>query len=674
MSDVINPLLQWLNANPEWAGLVTFLISASESVAIIGTIIPGSITMTAIGALAGAGVIPLWPTLIWATLGAIIGDGISYWLGHYFKNGLRAIWPFRTNPALLNKGETFVHKYGVMSVFIGRFVGPVRAIVPMVAGMLGMKPLQFTIANITSAMGWAPVYMLPGILLGAASLELPPDIAMHVILALLLMILFTLLCLWFVYKIFQLISQQTETMLIRFWDMLKTSRYFHVATTLLKHYDPKQLHGQLTLTFYFLLLSAILSSLLIYVKFADHSTLLVNDALFHLSRGIRHPLLDNIMLGFSLLGEKQVILPVVMVLVVGLIAMKRVRVACHIAALGILAVGGTSLIKNLVQIQRPWGIFSSPHGFSMPSGHTVLATAIYLGIAFIIATPLSPKKRWFIYFPAAFLSLIVGISRIYLNAHWFTDVLAGWLLGGLIISLVILSFHRKYEKPLNLTYVSLLCLLTLCCSYIWFSQQHFQQLKMDFKQLDWPKTEISVSTWWLQNKPITREARVSLFGFPSQSINVQWVGDLEKIKKTLLATGWELPPPRDWISTLHRISDIRSSQYLPLVSPQYLDKKPVLILVKRIGSVKKLFVIRLWESSFVMKEHQTPLWVGTIGVIPRSYSWLFRKHRDSELNNNDLLSSTTKIWRWKLINLKFPINKHKTIDQRIILIMPISAL
>src|SRR3990167_5644337 len=177
MSDYVSPLLQWLNANPEWSGLVTFIISASESVAIIGTIVPGSITMTAIGTLAGAGVIPLWGTLFWAILGAIVGDGISYWIGHYFKDRLRVVWPFKNNPGLLETGEVFVHKYGVMSVFIGRFVGPVRALVPVVAGMLGMKPLQFTIANVTSAIGWAPAYMLPGLLLGAASLELPPDIA-----------------------------------------------------------------------------------------------------------------------------------------------------------------------------------------------------------------------------------------------------------------------------------------------------------------------------------------------------------------------------------------------------------------------------------------------------------------------------------------------------------------
>src|SRR5690242_7956049 len=127
-SDIINSILQWLNTHPQTAGFATFIISAIESIAIIGTIIPGSVMMTAIGTLAGAGVIPLWPTMIWAILGAIAGDGVSYWLGHYFKDRIHDIWPFKQHPAILEKGELFFYKHGAKSVFIGRFVGPVRAL------------------------------------------------------------------------------------------------------------------------------------------------------------------------------------------------------------------------------------------------------------------------------------------------------------------------------------------------------------------------------------------------------------------------------------------------------------------------------------------------------------------------------------------------------------------
>src|SRR6185312_13789149 len=106
MSDVLSPILQWINIHPDLAGLITFGISAAESIAIIGTIIPGTVMMTAIGTLAGAGIIPLWPTVLWAILGAIVGDGVSYWLGHHFNERLPSLWPFRKHPSLLQNGES----------------------------------------------------------------------------------------------------------------------------------------------------------------------------------------------------------------------------------------------------------------------------------------------------------------------------------------------------------------------------------------------------------------------------------------------------------------------------------------------------------------------------------------------------------------------------------------
>ncbi|MBV9575111.1 MAG: VTT domain-containing protein [Gammaproteobacteria bacterium] len=668
MQDYVSPLLQWLNANPEWAGLVTFLISAAESVAIIGTIVPGSITMTAIGALAGAGVIPLWQTLFWATLGAIVGDGISYWIGHYFNDRLRRIWPFKNNPSLLGKGEIFVHKYGVMSVFIGRFVGPVRALVPLVAGMLGMKPLQFTVANVTSAIGWAPAYMLPGILLGAASLELPPDIAFHVMLVLLLLVLFALLCLWIIYKLFQLVNKQTDQFLNHIWNALKKSRHFHMATVLLKHHDSKQHHGQLTLLFYFLLTSILFLALITYVKIAGPQHLLVNEAVFHFFRGIRTDSLDNMMIGITLLGQKEIVLPMVLAIFCWFLATKRLRAALHTLALGILAGGSVFVIKNLVQTTRPWGIFNSPETFSMPSGHVTLATTVYMGIAFIIATPMV-RFRKLIYIPAALVTLVVGISRLYLGAHWFTDVLAAWLLSAALLIIVILSFNRQYEKPISLLSITIVAFSTLFVCYAFYYEHHFATLKINYTQINWPTISISQKDWWEADKSLPA-SRVSLFGFPSQNINIQWAGNLEEIKETLMKDGWKKPPARDWISTLHRVSGIESAAYLPLVSPQYLDKKPVLILAKHPNGARKLLVIRLWESNRIIQETQTPLWVGTVDVVHRSYSWLFRKSRQETDINPDLLLQikTGLIWQWKTVTVSLPVPAKKQIEQHILLI------
>ncbi len=667
MTDIVNPLLQWLNANPEWAGFVTFIISAAESVAIIGTIIPGSITMTAIGTLAGAGVIPLWQTIIWAILGAVVGDSISYWLGYYFKDKLRNSWPFRDNPSVLGKGESFVHRYGVMSVFIGRFVGPVRALVPLVAGMLGMRPMHFTIANIASAIGWAPAYMLPGILLGAASLELPPDIAIHAMLTLLLIGLFIVLCIWMLYKLLQLISNQTEQFLNNLWEKLKKSRHFHLTTVILNHHDESLHHGQLTLAFYFVLTSLLFLALALYVKLVGPQHIFINNAVFHFFRGIRSPIADNSVIAITLLGQKEIILPALLVFFAWLLCSKRVRAAFHILALGVLAAGSVFVIKHVVASPRPWGIFHNSDSFSMPSGHAALTATVYMGIAFMIAIPLPRQHRKFIYYPAAFLVFIIGMSRLYLGAHWFTDVLAAWLLSAALLMLVILSYNRQYEKPLRLRYLSLVCLSAFIICYGIYYQRNMAQLSIDYAQIDWPTATISSKEWWNTDGNIPG-FRVSLFGLPSERINLEWVADLDKIRQSLLANGWIKPPARDFISTLHRVTGIQSTAYLPLVSPEYLDKRPALILVKPTSDQKTLLVLRLWASNRSIKENGKPLWVGTLGMIPRSYGWLFRKHRNFELNPAYIFQTKHTAWNTKMISINVPLHSNKSIEQSIILI------
>lgn len=669
MTDIVSPILQWLNAHPQLAGLATFLISATESVAIIGTIVPGSIMMTAIGTLAGAGIIPLWPTIFWAILGAIAGDGISYWIGYTFKARLPNLWLFRIYPTLLPRGEKFFHKYGYMSVFIGRFIGPVRALVPLVAGMLGMKPLQFTIANVTSAIGWAPAYMLPGIILGAASLELPPDIAMHVIIATFLILLFILLCLWFIYKSFQLLRHQTHALQVKTWQWMKKNRYLSPITYLLKHHDPKNKAGQLNLGIYFLITSFLFVTLVLYVKYKSPTNIGINDAIFHLFRGVRLASLDDWVLNITLLGQKEIALVIVLALVAWLFISKQWRAACHALALGLLAAGGIFMTKHLAHVARPWGIATHSTTFSMPSGHTVMATALYMGLAFLIARALPVACRSFVYGIGALIAFAVGISRLYLGAHWFTDVVSGWLLSTAILMLVIISYQRSKEDIVKLRGILFITLLSLVSAFYVYHVRHFAEMKTNYAPLDWPTAMITTNEWWGKNDALPAY-RASLFGFPSQKINVAWAGTLDQIHATLLHEGWSKPPPRDWISTLHRISGVDSTLYLPLVSPQYLDKTPALTMT-RITGKKNMLVIRLWDAHRILKESNSTLWVGIISIVPRSYSWLYKKNL-GEIEINPVLVFPTQdnnsVWQWKSMVVHLPTGTHRIIQQKILLI------
>jgi len=167
--ETFNALLEWIGQHPEHAGWVIFLIALAESLAIVGVLVPGVIILVGAGTLIGSGVLDFWSMTAWAIAGAIIGDALSYWLGHHFEYLTKRWRWFRLHPDHLEKGVSFFEKYGDISIVLGRFFGPIRAIVPLIAGMMRMPPKRFYLANVLSAIAWAPAYLAPGILLGQAA-------------------------------------------------------------------------------------------------------------------------------------------------------------------------------------------------------------------------------------------------------------------------------------------------------------------------------------------------------------------------------------------------------------------------------------------------------------------------------------------------------------------------
>ena len=166
MAENFEQLLAWISANPHHAGWVIFLVSLAESLAIVGVLVPGVVILLGVGALIGSGVLDFWSMCAWAVAGAIIGDGLSYQLGRHFDYLTERFRWFRLHPDHLEKGHEFFQKWGDVSVALGRFFGPIRAIVPLVAGLMDMPPGRFYLANVLSAVVWAPAYLAPGILLG----------------------------------------------------------------------------------------------------------------------------------------------------------------------------------------------------------------------------------------------------------------------------------------------------------------------------------------------------------------------------------------------------------------------------------------------------------------------------------------------------------------------------
>ena len=157
--------LAFIKVNPGWATLVIGLTAFGESFVFLSLLFPGTVILVASGALMSEGLLDLISPIIAGIVGAVLGDAVSFWLGQKFGPFLPNIWPFRSRPERLTRGIRFFESYGGSSIFIGRFFGPLRAVVPLAAGMMHMPPWRFYLANVLSAVVWAPALVYPGALL-----------------------------------------------------------------------------------------------------------------------------------------------------------------------------------------------------------------------------------------------------------------------------------------------------------------------------------------------------------------------------------------------------------------------------------------------------------------------------------------------------------------------------
>jgi membrane protein DedA with SNARE-associated domain len=166
MDHWVAEVIAFITANRAWAGPIVFVLAFSESLAFLSLIVPFTAIIVSAGALVGAGTLDPWIVVPWGIAGAAFGDAVSFWVGRYFGDAVPRMWPFRNDPEHLARGQRFFHKWGVLSVFIGRFFGPLRAVVPVVAGMMRMPQGKFQIANVVSAIIWLPALLLPGAIAG----------------------------------------------------------------------------------------------------------------------------------------------------------------------------------------------------------------------------------------------------------------------------------------------------------------------------------------------------------------------------------------------------------------------------------------------------------------------------------------------------------------------------
>lgn len=164
MTSFLDPLIHFVSAHAWLAYLTLFLAAFLEAVPVAGSLIPGSTMILALSALVPGGELNLFAVLAAAATGAVLGDGLAFWAGHRRQREILDGWPLSTYPKLVAQSEAFFKRWGALAVFFARFVPPIRALVPITAGALGMSPPRFYSVNIPAILLWAPAHVLPGVL------------------------------------------------------------------------------------------------------------------------------------------------------------------------------------------------------------------------------------------------------------------------------------------------------------------------------------------------------------------------------------------------------------------------------------------------------------------------------------------------------------------------------
>jgi undecaprenyl-diphosphatase len=643
MSEFLTQLVNWIGEHPLWAGVAVFLVAFSESVAVFGLLVPGVVAMFSFGALIATGTLDFWPVFWWAVAGAVAGDGLSFWLGHHYQDRLRDLWPFSRHPKTLERGIDFFQRYGGKSVALGRFFGPVRAIIPLVAGMLGMPAWRFLLANLLSALAWAPSYLLPGIVFGA-SLELASEVAFRLVLLLLLLLFLAWLLFIVVRALFRLIQPHATQLVQWAFDWGQLHPGFRSISRALADPDHPEAKGLATLAT-LLLVTTLLFVLLTGVVLGGSLTAGLNQLVYTALQSLRSPWGDHLMTAFSAPGD----LTSFLLFAVGLWLLLWLRgerqASYHLIAACLFGLLAPWLLKYSLQIPRPPMAGEALGPWSFPSAHVLRAVTLYGFFSIMFARSLLREWRWLPYSLAALLIGAVSLSRLYLGVHWLTDVLGSLMLGTAWVAFLGIAYHRHVlrasQKRLMiaaaLIFTSLASALTLA--------DHENQ--MGKYQTD----NVAIATYPLHDwQQTTAQAlprfRGDLREERDQPLNLLLAGEPECLLHQLSGRDWQPGRMLDWRNLLRLLSPKTEIANLPILPQVHGGTHERAVFSKELADGTRL-VVRLWPTHIRLIPGEIPLLIGNVShQRPESLLHLLlipRTQADFSQSYNQLLDDLRRL-------------------------------
>lgn len=596
--------LAWINLHPHWALLLLFVAALLDSIFIVGAFVPAGIALFAAGALVALGSIELWEAVLTAALGAVMGDVFSFWLGRRYGERLFSAPLLQRYPDLVLNGRRFFAHYGAYSVALARFLGPMRAIVPALAGASGLRVAAFVVADVVSATAWAFAFVLPGVAFGA-SLGLAAEVAGRLALLLLALIAVVALTVWLTMLISRATQRHAEEWIGGLLDWSRRHRRLGKFGAALA--DPAQPETPVLVILAALLLAISGIWLWLWAGSTLHAYPSALDAaMFQSMRDLHSPwglaLADRLLQ----LGHWSVYGPVALVTFACLIGLRKPRAAAHwVAAIGFGAVLSAGLYA-VPTLPPPHLFFGTQPPAENGARDLVLATVIYSFLPVLMSTDRSAFLRRVLYGGAVSIVMLVVLARLYVGAQWYSIALFSVVVGALWAGLLGLGYRRHQPERLPARKVLIPTLAVLLASVVlaWSSPQPSVQPPVDASRI------VSAADWTSSAWRGLPRQRLDIAGRDKQALTLQWAGDLDRIAASLAVAGWAPPPPLSGSTVLRWLTRETPVAELPILPQVHAGHHPALSL-RRIVDEQRADLIRLWPSPLRLDDGR-PVWLGSV--------------------------------------------------------------
>ncbi|UOD35381.1 phosphatase PAP2 family protein [Deferribacteraceae bacterium V6Fe1] len=609
--------------------VISFLMSFAESFAFIGIIIPGAIITVTTGFLASKGILNVWILIAVSVAGAIIADVASYYLAKYYGNKIQNSKIYKKIEKYIELGKVFFQKHGGKSVFFGRFVGPVRPVVPFLAGLMKMEEIKFNFYAVISGILWGILYIGGGYLFGASwhyveevfgKLSL---LFISLILLVYIIIKVSKILFKFISKLIKILILSTQDEKIEpFIIKLIKNKFPQVFEIIKKRLNPKRETGLVLTT------GIIFAMLFAYIFFGIVEDIIFNDPLvsfdinlFYMLQSFHSFFVNIVFIFFTELGSQ---IPVIIFFITGLIILffnkKNRELIFYIINFsgGLLFLGA---LKYAFNRERPNAIY---HFFneltpSFPSGHAFTSFILYGFAGYLIFKFFKKKFLRNTYMILAItFAIFIGLSRIYLGVHWFSDVVGAYVLGMLWLSVVITAYEyyniklqiRELSESEN-SVKSILCSLILILAisvnfaYSYFKTEGVLKEKTEIIGVKYEHLSNNLLESFQNGK--LKLFSSDIFGTDKKPVSAVFIGDINLFEHVLINSGfreYERKSAKKIGQTINSYlkNDIK---YLPVFYDFYDNRPQDYVFVYLFDNNKSLprIVIKLWDTHKIFENN-----------------------------------------------------------------------